>query len=218
MCSFITSSIGAALRRFASVSSDGLDLGCATSNGPPRAEEAEVGGAAAFTTGEGVEERMLCEVEDDEDFSLEEDAVAASAFDRSDTTEAVLALFGLTRQSDGGCWARRFDPLLDAVQAVVESMCAALTGLAGALLDLEPEAALLLAEDADAELGETIVDFDLFMSFLKLILAESITSFRSSTGGFDDDPESVFVRAFDGECRRFVGVERPVMLLSICSV
>ena len=168
-----------------------------------------------------VVERMLCEVEDDEDFSLEEDAVAAvaaSAFDRSDTTEAVLALFGLIRQSDGGCWARRFDPLLDAVQAVVESMCAALTGLAGALLDFEPEAALLLAVDADAELGEAIVDFDLFMSFLKLILAESITSFRSSTGGFDDDPESVFVRAFDGECRRFVGVERPVMLLSICSV
>ena len=124
-----------------------------------------------------------------------------------------MALFGLIRQSDGGCWARRFDPLLDAVQAVVESMCAALTGLAGALLDLEPEAALLLAE-----LGEAIVDFDLFMSFLKLILAESITSFRSSTGGFVDDPESVFVRAFDGECRRFVGVERPVILLSICSV
>ena len=222
MCSFITSSIGAALRRFASVSSDGLDFGCATINGPPRAEEAEeLDGAAAFTTGEGVVERMLCEVEDDEDFSLEEDtvaAVAASAFDRSDTTEAVLALFGLIRQSDGGCWARRFDPLLDAVQAVVESMCAALTGLAGALLDLEPEAALLLAVDADAELGEAIVDFDLFISFLKLILAESITSFRSSTGGFDDDPESVFVRAFDGECRRFVGVERPVMLLSICSV
>ena len=81
---------------------------------------------------------MLCEVEDDEDLSLEEDAVvapaAASAFDRSDTTEAVLALFGLIRQSDGGCWARRFDPLLDAVQVVVESMCAALTGLAGVLL------------------------------------------------------------------------------------
>ena len=100
---------------------------------------------------------------------------------------------------------------------MVESTCAAFTGLAGALLDLEPEAGFLL-EDADAELGDAIVDFDLFMSFRKLILAESITSFRSSTGGVDDDPESVFFRAFVGECRRFVGVERPVIVLSICSV
>ena len=89
-----------------------------------------------------------------------------------------------------------------------------MTGLAGALLDLDPEADVLTAD----ELGDAIVDFDFFNSFRKLILAESMTSFKSNTGGFDDDPESVFVRAFDGECRRFVGVERPVMLLSICSV
>ena len=99
---------------------------------------------------------------------------------------------------------------------VVESTCAAFTGLAGALLDLEPDTGFLLAEDA--ELGDAIVDFDLFMSFRKLILAESITSLRSSTGGVDDDPDSVFFRVFVGECRRFVGVERPVIVLSICSV
>ena len=166
---------------------------------------------------------MLCEV-DEEDPSLEEDTVAAaSVLERSDAIEAVLARFGLSRLSDGGCCARRFDPLLDtpvvtAVVVVVESTCAALIGLAGALLDLEPDTGVLLAEDADKELGEAIVDFDLFMSLRKLILAESITSFRSSTGGVDEDPESVFFRVFVGECRRFVGVERPVIVLSICSV
>ena len=187
-------------------------------------------GTAALTAalvGEGAVGRLLCEVEDDdaEDPSLVEDTVAAaSAFDRSDAIEAVFARFGLIRLSDGGCWARRFDPLLDAAGVtvppagvVVESTCAAFTGLAGALLDLEPETGFLL-EDADAELGDAIVDLDLFMSFRKLILAESITSFRSSTGGVDDDPESVFFRALVGECRRFVGVERPVIVLPICSV
>ena len=183
----------------------------------------------AALVGEGAVGRLLCEVEDDdaEDPSLVEDTVAAaaaSAFDRSDAIEAVFARFGLIRLSDGGCWARRFDPLLDAAgvtvppaAVVVESTCAAFTGLAGALLDLEPETGFLL-EDADAELGDAIVDLDLFMSFRKLILAESITSFRSSTGGVDDDPESVFFRALVGECRRFVGVERPVIVLPICSV
>jgi len=101
---------------------------------------------------------------------------------------------------------------------VVESTCAAFTGLAGALLDLEPEMGVLLLEDTDAELGDAIVDFDFFMSFRKLILAESITSFRSKTGGVDDDPDSVLFLVFVGECRRFVGVERPVIVLSKFSV
>ena len=109
MCNFITSSIGAAFRRFASVRSDGLDVGCSTivEAGGPRPEE--VDGEAAFNVavvGEGVEGRLLCEVEgDEEEPSLEEDtaAAAASAFDRSDATEAVFARFGLVRLSDGGC-------------------------------------------------------------------------------------------------------------------
>ena len=102
MCSFITSSIGAAFLRFTSVRSDGLDVGCSTISGAggPRPEEVE--GTTDLTV--GVEGRMLCEVEDDEDPSLEEDTeAAASVFDRSDAIEAVLALFGLMRLSEGGC-------------------------------------------------------------------------------------------------------------------